>query len=128
MIAEAIFNSKIRYGITVYLNPVFDEEELKMKRSSKNAKALQTLQNIMIRLILGLDIKQHINMEEIKQKIKMMSVNQMCIYHTLIKAFNVIRNSSSECIKKKWEYKHESKYLLRSATTNDLTILEKTVQ
>ena len=33
MIAEAIFNSKIRYGIALYLNPVFEEEDLKMKRN-----------------------------------------------------------------------------------------------
>ena len=30
MIAEAIFNSKIRYGAPVYLNPIFDEEDLKL--------------------------------------------------------------------------------------------------
>ena len=28
MIAEAIFNSKIRYSAAVYLNPIFDEEDL----------------------------------------------------------------------------------------------------
>ena len=37
MIAEVIFNSKISYGCSVYLNPVFDQEELKMKKISKNA-------------------------------------------------------------------------------------------
>ena len=31
ILAEGIFNSKIRYGITVYLKPVFDEEELRYK-------------------------------------------------------------------------------------------------
>ena len=51
MIAEAIFNSKIRYGISVYLNPVFDNEDLKAKKLSKNATTLQTLQNTMLRLI-----------------------------------------------------------------------------
>ena len=32
----------------------------------------------------------------------MMSVNQMAIYHTLIEAFNVVRNQSSEDIQTKW--------------------------
>ena len=32
MIAEGIFNSKIRYGVAVYLNPVFQEEDLKMEK------------------------------------------------------------------------------------------------
>ena len=34
-----------------------------------------------------------------RQRIKMMSVNQMCCYHTILEAYNVIRNSSSEQIK-----------------------------
>ena len=61
-------------------------------------------------------------MENIRQKIKMMSINQMCVYHTILEAYNVIRNSSSECIKTKREYKHENRYPLRSGSTNELTI------
>ena len=125
MIAEAIFNSKIRYGIAIYLNPIFDTEELKMKKLSKNATVLQTLQNTMIRMILGLNMKNHINMQHIRKKIQMMSVNQMCVYHTILEAFNVIRNSSSESIKMKWEHKNENKYSLRSEKTNDQQIPEK---
>ena len=41
IIAEAIFNSKVRYGIAVYLRPVFEEEDLKMKRLPKNTTVLQ---------------------------------------------------------------------------------------
>ena len=82
----------------MYLNPVFDDEELKMRKLSKNASILQTLQNTMLRVILGFNIKQHINMENLRQKIKMFSVNQMCIYHTLLETFNVIRYSSSETL------------------------------
>ena len=47
MIAEAIFNSKLRYGIAIYLNPIFDDEDLKWKRLSEHARDLQTLQNTM---------------------------------------------------------------------------------
>ena len=36
MIAEAIFNSKLRYGVSVYLNPVYDSEDLKMRKLSRN--------------------------------------------------------------------------------------------
>ena len=31
MVAEAIFNSKTRYGIALYLNPVFEVEEVKAR-------------------------------------------------------------------------------------------------
>ena len=48
MIAEVIFNSKIRYGVAVFLNPIFEEEDLKMKKLPNNTIALQTLQNNMI--------------------------------------------------------------------------------
>ena len=99
IIAKAIFNSKIRYGIAVYLNPVFDEEDFKVKKLSKNATVLQTLQNTMLRIILGLNIKQQINMQHVREKIRMMSVNQMNVYHTILEAYNVVRYSSSEQIK-----------------------------
>ena len=83
MIAEEIFNSKIRYGISVYLTPVFEEEDLKSKKLPKNTNILQTLQNHMIRVIYGTKRQNHINMKNIREKIKMMSVNQMAIYHTI---------------------------------------------
>ena len=92
---------------------------------SKNASVLQTLQNTILRVILGFNKKQHVNMEHLRQKLKMFSVNQMCIYHTLLETYNVIRYSSSENIKRKWDQTKENKYLLRSETRNDLKIPEK---
>ena len=49
----------------------------------------------------------------------------MCIYHTLLEAYNVIRNSSSEHVKMKWAKKNENKYFLRSEKRFDQTIPEK---
>ena len=40
---------------------------------------LQTLQNTMIRTILGFDKKKHVNMEHVRKEISMMSVNQMSV-------------------------------------------------
>ena len=74
-----------------------------MKKLSKDATVLQTLQNTMLRIILGIDKKEHISMQQIREKISMFSVNQMNVYHTILETYNVIRNSSSEQIKKKWE-------------------------
>ena len=64
-------------------------------------------------------------MQHIREKIHMMSVNQIDIYHTIIEAYNVLKNSSSEQLKMKWESKQENKYLLRSVTTNDIKIPDK---
>ena len=110
IIANAIFNSKLRYGAAVYLSPVYEEEDLKMRKIPKDTSILQVLQNIMIRLICDLKKNQHVNMQKVRENIKMFSVNQMAVYHTLLESYNVIKNSTSEQIKTKWEYKCETKY------------------
>ena len=125
MIAEAIFNSKIRYSIAVYLSPVFDEEDLKTKKLPRNTYILQTLQNKMIRVIFGFKEHNHINMKKIREKFRIMSVNQISIYHTLLETYNIIKNSSSTQIQTKWTNRKENKYSLRSVTNHDLKVPEK---
>ena len=46
----------------------------------------------MIRVIYGLKRKNHVNMKNVREKIKMMSVNQIAVYHTL-EAYNIMRYS-----------------------------------
>ena len=70
--AEAIFNSKIRYGIAVYLKPTFDREEVKTEKLSKHTKELQVVQNSMVRVIRGLKQADHINMKEVRKQINML--------------------------------------------------------
>ena len=128
IVAEAIFNSKIRYGSSVYLVPVFDKEDLKWRTyakcvTPKETYALQTLQNTMIRVIYGFKRSQMINMEKLRNKIKMMSVNQMAVYHTILETFNVIRKSSSEQVELK--YKHQDQHSQRKTAKNDLRVPER---
>ena len=73
MIAEAIFNAKIRYGIALYLNPVFDKEDLKRKYLSRNTSVLQVLQNTMLRMIYGYRMEDMVNMENLRKEIGMSS-------------------------------------------------------
>ena len=124
MIAEAIFNSLIRYGVAVFLKPVYDEEDLKMEKLPKDTAALQKLQNSMLRVIFGLKLRNHINMKNVREKIKMMSVNQISVYHTLLEAYNVMSHLSYEQIHMKWTI-IEKKYALRSITNRDLKVPEK---
>ena len=77
IIAEAIFNSLLRYGAAVFLKPVYDEEDLNLKKLPKNTIALQTLQNSMLRVIFGFKKQNHIIMKNVREKIKMMIVNQI---------------------------------------------------
>ena len=125
MIAEAIFNSTIRYGIAVYLIPIFDEEDLKMRKLQKNTTILQTLQNSMNRIVLGLKKQDHINLSVVRAKIKMFSVNQMALYHTLLEGHNILRNSASEQIQLKWTHIYGKNYPLRNITENYLKVPER---
>ena len=96
-----------------------------MRKIPKNTAALQTLQNNMIRVILGLKKEKHISMSNIRKKFQMMSVNQICVFHKLQEAYNIMRNSVSEKIQRKWTINRENKYTLRSVTRNELKVPEK---
>ena len=110
--------------MAVYLKPVYDEEDLKIEKLPKDTAALQKLQNSMLRVIFGLKLRNHINMKKVREKIKMMSVNQISVYHTLLEAYNVMSHLSSEQINMKWKI-IEKKYALRSFTNGDVKVPEK---
>ena len=61
-------------------------------------------------------------MLELRTKIKMMSVNQMSIYHTIMEVFNILHNKSSEQINNK--YSHHDRHSLRKNTNNFLRVPE----
>ena len=61
-------------------------------------------------------------MLELQTKIKIMSINQMTIYHTIIEVFNILYNNSSEQINKK--YRHHDGHSLRKNTNNFLRVPE----
>ena len=61
-------------------------------------------------------------MEKLRRKMKMFSVNQMCIYHTLLEVHNIVKKKSSEQIQNKWS-KTKQNYNFR--TSKDLKVPEK---
>ena len=61
IIAEAIFNSLLRYGAAVFLKPIYDKEDLNMEKNPKNTATLQTLQNNMLRVIFGFKLQNRVN-------------------------------------------------------------------
>ena len=64
-------------------------------------------------------------MQNVREKLRMFSVNQMAAYHTLLEGYNIMRNSSSELIKTKWTKFNEMNCRLRSQTNNELKVPEK---
>ena len=97
IIAEAIFTSKIRYGLAVYSNPRTNEWESK----NEDMKSLQVMQNDMLRVIYGHTRAEHVNMKKLRAKTNMMSINQLSTYHMVIEVYNVMYNNSSSQLKSK---------------------------
>ena len=79
----------------------------------------------MIRVSYGLKLVNRVNMTKFREKIKMFSVNQIAVYHTLLEAYNVARNLSSEQIHMKWTNIGDKKHSLRNISNNNLKVPEK---
>ena len=73
---------------------------------------------------MGLKLEHQTNMEKLRTEINMFSVNQMAVYHTLIEAFNVARNSSSKQVKEKWA-NNNSTYALRRMDNMSLKVPDR---
>ena len=58
-----------------------------MEKLSPLTKEHQIVQNSMVRVILGLNQVDHVNMRKERDKIKILSVNQMSVYHTVMEAY-----------------------------------------
>ena len=76
----------------------------------------------MIRTVFRFTRNHQVNIENVINEIKMMSGNQMNIYHTILEAHNIAKYSSSEQIKIKWNSEFEKNYHLRSETKNYLKV------
>ena len=88
-----------RYGIAIYLIPIFDEEDLKTQKLSSEARSLQTLKNNMIRVINGLRVVQCVNTKYAKTERKNQNDDSKpngCVPHN---SRNLQYNASSEQIK-----------------------------
>ena len=99
IVAEAIFSSKMRYGMSVFTIPKFEFNNFEQAIDSNIAK-LQVIQNDMIRLLIGKSRKSQTNMEKARHQLKIMSVNQLSCYHVAIEMYNIMNNMSSVSLHK----------------------------
>ena len=123
IIAEALFNSKVRYGSCVYLQPVFEKEDLKAKKTHAETEKLQVIQNKMLRMIFGYKMEDRTNMTTLRSNIQMFSINQLTCYHVLLEAYNVINYGSSDVILKKWCPQEKRHYPIRSNRMEDVKVV-----
>ena len=80
MIADAIFQSKLRYGIAAYGTPKFEFNHLEQPMDPNLAK-LKVVQNDMLRILNGKKRSDHTNMQKLREELKLMPVNQLSVYH-----------------------------------------------
>ena len=69
IVAEATFQSKLRYGISVYTIPKFEFNNLE-QTMDPNIVKIQVIQNDMMRLLVGKSRKSHTNMEKVRKELK----------------------------------------------------------
>ena len=62
-------------------------------------------------------------MKKERDKMKMLSVNQMAVYHTAMEAYNITNKNDSDRLQKKLNI-HEGKHSERSAANNELYVPE----
>ena len=120
-IADAIWNSKLRYGIAVYYKPRLTNNDEKCTIQ----EPLQVLQNDMIRELFGYKRKDRVNMDSLRAAQKMLSVNQIACYHILLETFNILVKNSSPQIKEKIKHRENTRYDMRSNEKGDLNVIEK---
>ena len=118
VVAEAIFTSKLRYGLAVYGKPRLTNEE----PISGQIQRLQVIQNDMLRLISGHRRAEHINMSELRREKHMMSINQLTVYHVALEAYNIVYRNSSEQLRQKMKKEENEHHSLRSQERGDLAV------
>ena len=75
--------------------------------------------------MFGLKLEKKVNMVKVQEKFKIMSVNQIFVYRTILETFNIMRRLSSEQIQIKCSGLNDKKYCFRSNTNNDLRVPNK---
>ena len=106
--------------IFFYFDCTCEKEDLKAEHLPGETRTLQTLQNDMIRAVYGIRKDQHVNMRKLREEIRMMSVNQMGVYHTIVETYNITVKGSSEQLRAKMLPQEEQRYALRSRDHGDL--------
>ena len=106
-VAEATFNSQLRYGIAIYNKPNLkaNNQEIKLNQVTEE---LQILQNKMFRTILGYKITDRISREQLLEESGMKSVNQMTCLHLLTEVNNILYNNTSETLREILTQNHKT--------------------
>ena len=87
--------SIIRYGITIFGNPVIDDG------NSKNINFLQVLMNHAMRCVCNVVQKDKVPIESMIENLNLMSVNQIAVYTLTMELLKWFKNEPDSEISKK---------------------------
>ena len=62
------------------------------------------VQNDMLRILNDKTRGDHTIMQKLREELKIMSVNQLSVYHTAMEMFNIVDNASSEPLQRKMNF------------------------
>ena len=122
-IAEAICISKIRYATSLYTKPKYEFSNLEHTMDPNIAK-LQVVQNDILRVIYGKTRNSHTNMQKLREENKIMSVNQLSVYHVAMDMYNIINHSSSDLLQREFKLQ-PGRYEFRSLEDGKVKVPEK---
>ena len=89
-----------------------------------NIAKIQVVHNDLLRVIYGKTRQSHTNMQKLREEHKIMSINQLSIYHVAMDMFGIINNSSSDFLHE--EFKIEKKrYELRCNDDGQVRVPDK---
>ena len=79
----------------------------------------------MIRIICNHKKEDQIVMKSERERIKMMSVNQLAVYHVGLEMFNIIVKSSAESLRDKVIMQEHPRYELRNRQNGQVNVPER---
>ena len=118
-VAEAIFTSKIRYGLSLYCRPRLSEND----QSNGTLKQITKYQNDVMRIITGKKCRDKVSIKSLRKTTGTTSVNHLLCYHILMDMFNILKDTASATMKEMLTKKlGSSNITTRSTTQNKVTV------
>ena len=109
--------------MSVYTKPKYEFNNLEQSMDPNIAK-VQVVQNDILRVIYGKTRKDHTNMQELREENKIMSVNQLSVYHVAMDMYNIINHASSDLLQREFIQEH-GRYEFRSLENGKVMVPEK---
>lgn len=118
-VADAIFNSQIRYGLAAYAKIRLNEDD----PLNNQMAAIQRIQNEMLRTIQGKKKSDQISIKQLLTNANFKSVNQMAVNSVLQETFKIIKYNTEPFIRATLMDKKGASYNTRNQNKKSLNVI-----